>query len=109
MQEFSGGGEGYLTTTRVISRTSAIDSDYKYGFYTDIDSDFAPKGINEDIVRLISEKKDEPEWMLDWRLRAYRHWAKQGERGADLGEGGVRPHRLRGHLLLRRSEVEERR
>ena len=67
-----------MTTTRVISRTSAIDSDYKYGFYTDIDSDFAPKGINEDIVRLISEKKDEPEWMLDWRLRAYRHWAKQG-------------------------------
>ena len=66
-----------MTTTRVISRTSAIDSDYKYGFYTDIDSDFAPKGINEDIVRLISEKKDEPEWMLDWRLRAYRHWAKQ--------------------------------
>lgn len=49
-------------------------SDYKYGFETLIENDSAPKGINEDIVRFISAKKDEPEWMLERRLKAYRHW-----------------------------------
>ncbi|HQO50877.1 MAG TPA: Fe-S cluster assembly protein SufB [Bacteroidales bacterium] len=49
-------------------------SDYKYGFYTDIENDLAPKGLNEDIVRLISTKKEEPEWMLEFRLKAFRHW-----------------------------------
>ena len=47
---------------------------YKYGFVTDIESDRAPKGLSEDIVRFISAKKDEPEWMLEWRLKAYRYW-----------------------------------
>jgi len=62
---------------RVISRTSTdIDSDYKWGFTFDLDADLAPKGLNEDIVRLISAKKNEPDWMLEWRLRAYRHWIK---------------------------------
>ena len=45
---------------------------YKYGWNTDIEMDFAPKGVSEDIVRLISQKNGEPEWMLDWRLAAYR-------------------------------------
>ena len=49
-------------------------SEYKYGFETIIENDSAPKGINEDIVRFISAKKDEPEWMLELRLKAYRHW-----------------------------------
>jgi Fe-S cluster assembly protein SufB len=49
-------------------------SEYKYGFVTQIESDVAPAGINEDIIRLISSKKEEPEWMLEWRLRAFRHW-----------------------------------
>jgi len=48
--------------------------EYKYGFVSDIDEELAPKGLNEDIVRLISRKKKEPEWLLEWRLRAYRHW-----------------------------------
>lgn len=48
--------------------------DYKYGFVTDIETETAPKGLSEDIVRFISEKKDEPEWMLEYRLKAYRHW-----------------------------------
>jgi len=62
---------------RVISRTSTdIDSDYKWGFTFDLDADLAPKGLNEDVVRLISAKKNEPDWMLEWRLRAYRHWIK---------------------------------
>src|SRR5262252_95424 len=50
--------------------------EYKYGFFTDIESDTVPPGLNEDIVRLISAKKQEPEFMLQWRLKAYRHWAK---------------------------------
>ncbi len=48
--------------------------EYKYGFVTEMDSDEAPRGLSEDIVRLISKKKMEPEWMLEWRLKAYRHW-----------------------------------
>ncbi len=48
--------------------------DYKYGFTTDIDAEFAPKGLNRDIVRFISAKKDEPKWLLDWRLTAFERW-----------------------------------
>ena len=48
--------------------------EYKYGFVSDIESDAVPKGLSEDTIRLISTKKNEPEWMLEWRLRAYRHW-----------------------------------
>ncbi len=48
--------------------------EYKWGFVTEIDEDRVPKGLNEGIVRLISERKGEPEWMLDWRLKALRHW-----------------------------------
>ncbi|PYQ28712.1 MAG: Fe-S cluster assembly protein SufB [Acidobacteria bacterium] len=50
------------------------NQEYKYGFVTDIEADTAPPGLNEDIVRLISTKKGEPEWMLEWRLKALRHW-----------------------------------
>ena len=53
--------------------------EYKYGFVTDIDSDTAPPGLNEDIIRLISTKKEEPEWMLEWRLKAFRHWLTMTE------------------------------
>ena len=58
---------------------SATGGDYKYGFVTDIDMDFAPRGLNEDIVRFISAKKDEPGWLLDWRLKAYRRWLTMTE------------------------------
>ena len=47
---------------------------YKYGFVTDIEMETAPKGLNEDIIRFISAKKEEPDWLLEWRLKAYRHW-----------------------------------
>jgi len=53
---------------------SHINSDYKYGFTTDIEMDSAPKGLNEDIIRFISAKKNEPQWLLDYRLKAFRHW-----------------------------------
>ncbi len=49
-------------------------SEYKYGFSTDIETDFIPKGLNEDVIRIISAKKNEPEWMLEFRLKAYKHW-----------------------------------
>jgi Fe-S cluster assembly protein SufB len=62
-----------------IEQVQSIGEQYKYGFVTDIDMDLAPKGLNEDIVRLISEKKDEPAWMLEWRLKAYRHWLTMEE------------------------------
>ncbi len=54
----------------------ADQSNYKWGFSSDIEQDFAPKGLNEDTVRFISMKKSEPEWMLDWRLKAYARWLK---------------------------------
>ncbi|HEV2826699.1 MAG TPA: Fe-S cluster assembly protein SufB, partial [Pyrinomonadaceae bacterium] len=53
--------------------------EYKYGFVTDIESDVIPRGLNEDTVRLISAKKNEPEWMLEFRLKAYRHWLTMTE------------------------------
>ncbi|WP_434968526.1 Fe-S cluster assembly protein SufB [Rosettibacter primus] len=54
-------------------------SEYKWGFVTDIESEIAPKGLNEDIIRLISSKKGEPEWMTEWRLKAFRYWQKMEE------------------------------
>ena len=63
-----------------IERVRRIDVDqYKYGFVTDIESDKAPKGLSEDTVRFISAKKSEPEWMLAWRLEAYRRWLTMRE------------------------------
>src|SRR5690606_17629358 len=58
-----------------IDQVRSIDVDqYKYGFETEIEMEMAPKGLNEDIIRFISQKKGEPEWMLEWRLDAYRRW-----------------------------------
>jgi Fe-S cluster assembly protein SufB len=63
-----------------VERVRRLDVDqYKYGFVTDIESDKAPKGLSEDIVRFISAKKNEPEWMLEWRLDAYRRWLTMRE------------------------------
>ncbi|MCP4314264.1 MAG: Fe-S cluster assembly protein SufB [Bacteroidetes bacterium] len=54
--------------------SEVTDSDYKYGFQTDIDTETIPKGLSEDVVRIISSKKEEPEWLLEARLKAFRHW-----------------------------------
>ncbi|MGB6920038.1 MAG: Fe-S cluster assembly protein SufB [Methylovirgula sp.] len=63
-----------------VERVKALDVDqYKYGFFTDIEADKAPKGLNEDIVRFISAKKNEPEWLTNWRLEAYRRWVTMRE------------------------------
>ena len=56
-----------------------VKQDYKYGFYTDIESESAPPGLNEEIVTFISRKKNEPDWLLQWRLKAYRHWLTMQE------------------------------
>ncbi|MFN0316434.1 MAG: Fe-S cluster assembly protein SufB, partial [Burkholderiales bacterium] len=56
-----------------------VNQPYKHGFVTDIESDVVPKGLNEDVIRLISMKKEEPEWLLEFRLKAYRHWLTMTE------------------------------
>src|SRR5258707_1891565 len=65
------------TATETIE--GLVQKEYKYGFYTDVEADAAPPGLNEDIIRLISAKKHEPEFMLEWRLRAFRHWLTMKE------------------------------
>ena len=58
----------------LLSDISSESDDYKYGFHSNIDSEIIPAGLSEEVVRLISQKKGEPEWLLDFRLKAYRHW-----------------------------------
>jgi Fe-S cluster assembly protein SufB len=60
--------------TPVTNVETLATQEYKYGFYTEVEADLAPAGLNKDIIRLISAKKNEPEWLLEWRLRALRHW-----------------------------------
>ena len=61
-------------------KTSTIDKlveqKYQHGFVTDIESDTLPPGLSEDVIRAISARKNEPEWLLEWRLKAYEHWLK---------------------------------
>ncbi len=62
-----------------VDAVKSLSGTYKHGWNTEIEMDFAPKGLNEDIVRLISERNEEPEWMLDWRLEAFRRWQSLAE------------------------------
>ena len=57
----------------------ATQKEYEYGFVTDIDSEFAPPGLNEKIIRFISGKKNEPKWMLKWRLECFNEWKEMDE------------------------------
>src|SRR5256885_1554683 len=70
-------------TATGVAMSSGIEAQvlqpYKYGFVTDIEADVVPPGLSEDVIRLISGKKGEPEWMLEWRLKAYRNWLKMPE------------------------------
>ena len=61
-----------MSTAKTIQDLTS--QDYKWGFVTTIEEDRIPKGLNEETIRLISAKKGEPEFMLEWRLKAYRHW-----------------------------------
>ncbi|MBA31559.1 MAG: Fe-S cluster assembly protein SufB [Chloroflexi bacterium] len=66
-----------MTNKNTISRNSDLSGDeYQWGFTTDVETELAPKGLNTDIVKLISSKKDEPAWLLDWRIKAYENWEK---------------------------------
>src|SRR2546430_17254526 len=65
--------------TPVSNIETLATQEYKSGFYTDVESDTVPPGLSEDVVRLISVKKGEPEWMLEWRLKAFRHWLTMTE------------------------------
>ncbi len=67
-----------MTQTNTAEQVEALER-YKYGFVTDIESETAPKGLDEGTIRFISAKKEEPEWLLDWRLRAYRVWTQMEE------------------------------
>ena len=68
-----------VANVETIGQVQSATDTYKYGFVTDIEMDHAPKGLSEDIVRFISAKKGEPEWLLEWRLKAYRHWLTMPE------------------------------
>src|SRR5262245_28932139 len=66
-------------TTATSTIAELANQEYKYGFVTDVDVDAVPKGLSEDIIRTISAKKKEPSFMLEWRLKAYRHWLTMEE------------------------------
>lgn len=68
-------------STEIEQLQELTNQDYKYGFTTEIEADSAPPGLSEDIIRFISAKKNEPQFLLDWRLKAYRHWLKMLEEG----------------------------
>jgi len=65
------------TQNKIIEKVTS--QDYQYGFVTDIEQDTIPPGLNEDVIRLISNKKDEPDWLINWRLKAYKNWLKMNE------------------------------
>jgi len=66
-------------TLETKQQVEEMAGEYKYGFTTDVEMEMAPKGLSEEVIRFISAKKDEPEWLLDWRLKAYRAWLKMDE------------------------------
>ena len=68
-----------MSSTEVKKIEELTNKEYKYGFVTDIESDSLPKGLNEDTIRQLSQKKGEPEFLLEWRLKAYRHWLTMQE------------------------------
>lgn len=68
-----------MSTTETQKIEELANKEYKFGFVTDIETDTLPKGLNEDIIRQLSAKKNEPEWMTEWRLKAYRHWLTMEE------------------------------
>ncbi|HVL19578.1 MAG TPA: Fe-S cluster assembly protein SufB, partial [Amaricoccus sp.] len=62
-----------------VDTVRSVGERYKYGFSSDIETEYAPKGLSEDIVRLISEKNGEPAWLTEWRLKAYQRWLQMEE------------------------------
>ena len=73
------GEEGLASRATIETISSLVGGRYKYGFVSDVEAETAPKGLNEEIIRFISAKKQEPNWLLEWRLKAYRHWLTMPE------------------------------
>src|SRR6185369_1990639 len=69
--------QGMSAQTRTLDEL--ISQDYKHGFFSDLETDAAPRGLSEEVIRLISAKKEEPPFMLEWRLKAYQHWLTMQE------------------------------
>ena len=93
-----------VVTETLDAVQSVTQSGYKWGWETDIEMDLAPKGLNEDTIRLISARKEEPAWLLEWRLKAFAAW--QTDAGAALGARRASADRLPGPALLRGAEEE---
>ena len=89
-----------------MTAETALFTDYKYGFVTDVETDALPKGLNEDVIRAISAKKEEPDFILEFRLKAYRKMA--GIKGAALGKCQIPLDRLSKHYLLFRPQKKAR-
>src|SRR5512138_2458923 len=70
---------GHSMSTEIDTLEELVNRPYKRGFVTDNEADTVAPGLNEDVIRLISTKKNEPEFMLEWRLKAYRHWLTMAE------------------------------
>src|SRR5947199_6313801 len=84
-----------------------LTRDYPYGFVTEIEEDSVPAGLSEDIIRAISLKKNEPDWMLEWRLRAYRQWLTLKEpTWANVHYGPIDYHAIRCYSAPRQSGAE---
>src|SRR5438477_822176 len=66
-------------TTATSTIQELANREYSAGFYTEVEADTVPRGLNEDVIRLISAKKNEPDFMLEWRLKSYRHWLTMKE------------------------------
>jgi Fe-S cluster assembly protein SufB len=73
------------------SKQLTQSNDYKYGFTSDIDQDVIAPGISKDTIRLISSKKNEPDWLLEFRLKAYRHWLKEKENPPTWADLDIKP------------------
>ena len=84
-----------------------VQSEYEHGFYTDIEEDRIAPGLSEDVVRLISAKKNEPQYVLDWRLKAFRKWREMPL--PNWAQAQDRADRFRSDHLLRRAEIDGRR
>ena len=92
------------TSTETIEELATRE--YKYGFVTDVEAEEIPPGLNEDVIRRISAKKNEPEWLLEWRLKAYRVWLKMKE--PTWHNLKINPDRLPEHHLLLGTQAEAR-
>ena len=68
-----------MSNTEITTIEELANQEYKYGFVSDIEAEAFPKGLNEDIIRRLSQVKEEPEWLMEWRLKAFRHWLTMEE------------------------------